>query len=44
MNAFAAAEQPGKSEELQRKLESLFERQNKSEVKPGHRFRRRFCA
>jgi hypothetical protein len=33
MNAFAAAEQNGKSAELQRELEALFERQNKSEVK-----------
>jgi len=33
MNAFAAAEQTGKSAELQRELEALFERQNKSEVK-----------
>jgi len=32
MNAFAAAEQNGKAEELQRELEALFERQNKSEV------------
>jgi ubiquinone/menaquinone biosynthesis C-methylase UbiE len=33
MNAFAAAEQTGKSEELQQELEALFERQNRSEVK-----------
>ena len=33
MNAFAAAEQNGKSAELQRELEALFERQNQSEVK-----------
>jgi len=33
MNAFAAAEQNGKSAELQRELEALFERQNRSEVK-----------
>jgi len=33
MNAFAAAEQNGKSAELQRELEALFERQNTSEVK-----------
>jgi ubiquinone/menaquinone biosynthesis C-methylase UbiE len=33
MNAFAAAEQSGKSAELQQELEDLFERQNKSEVK-----------
>jgi ubiquinone/menaquinone biosynthesis C-methylase UbiE len=32
MNAFAAAGQNGKAEELQRELEALFERQNKSEV------------
>jgi len=32
MNAFAAAEQNGKSAELQRELEALFERQNRSEV------------
>ena len=32
MNAFAAAEQNGKSAALQRELEALFERQNKSEV------------
>jgi len=30
MNAFAAAEQNGKSAELQRELEALFERQNTS--------------
>ena len=33
MNAFAAAEQNGKSVELQQELEALFERQNKSERK-----------
>ena len=33
MNAFAAAEQNGKSAELQQELEALFERQNKSESK-----------
>lgn len=33
MNAFAAAEQNGKSADLQHELEALFERQNKSEVK-----------
>jgi hypothetical protein len=32
MNAFAAAEQAGKSAELQQELEALFERQNRSEV------------
>jgi ubiquinone/menaquinone biosynthesis C-methylase UbiE len=32
MNAFAAAEQNGKAEELQRELEELFARQNKSDV------------
>ncbi len=32
MNAFAAAEQNGKSAELQHELEALFERQNRSEV------------
>jgi len=32
MNAFAAAEQNGKSAELQQELEALFERQNRSEV------------
>ena len=32
MNAFAAAEQNGKSEELRRELETLFERQNRSAV------------
>jgi len=32
MNAFAAAEQNGKAAELQQELESLFERQNKSEA------------
>jgi SAM-dependent methyltransferase len=32
MNAFAAAEQTGKAAELQQELESLFERQNRSEV------------
>jgi hypothetical protein len=30
MNAFAAAEQNGKSAELQRELEGLFERENRS--------------
>jgi SAM-dependent methyltransferase len=33
MNAFAAAEQTGKAGDLQRELETLFEHQNKSEVK-----------
>ena len=33
MNAFAAAKQSGKSAELQRELEALFERQNTSAVK-----------
>ena len=33
MNAFAAAEQNGKSAELQQELEGLFERQNRSENK-----------
>jgi hypothetical protein len=33
MTAFAAAEQNGKSAELQQELEALFERQNKSENK-----------
>ena len=33
MNAFAAAEQNGKSAELQQELEALFERQNQSENK-----------
>ena len=33
MNAFAAAEQNGKSADLQQELEALFERQNKSENK-----------
>ena len=33
MNAFAAAEQSGKTAELQKELEALFERENKSEVK-----------
>ena len=33
MNACAAAEQSGRSAELQREREELFERQNKSEVK-----------
>jgi ubiquinone/menaquinone biosynthesis C-methylase UbiE len=32
MNAFAAAEQAGKTADLQQELESLFERQNRSEV------------
>jgi SAM-dependent methyltransferase len=32
MNAFAAAEQNGKAADLQKELESLFERENKSEV------------
>jgi hypothetical protein len=30
MNAFAAAEQSGRAEELQRELEALFERQNEN--------------
>ena len=33
MNAFAAADQSGKSADLQRELEALFERENKSEAK-----------
>jgi hypothetical protein len=33
MNAFAAAEQTGKTAELQQELEALFERQNTSAVK-----------
>ena len=33
MNAFAAAEQNGKTAALQKELEDLFERQNRSEVK-----------
>jgi len=33
MNAFAAAEQSGKAADLQKELEALFERQNRSEVK-----------
>ena len=33
MNAFAAAEQSGKSAELQQELEALFERQNSSAIK-----------
>src|SRR3954470_12828841 len=33
MNAFAAAEQSGKSADLQRELEALFERENKSQAK-----------
>jgi SAM-dependent methyltransferase len=33
MNAFAAAEQSGKTADLQKDLEALFERQNRSEVK-----------
>src|SRR4029450_8813254 len=33
MNAFAAAEQNGKAADLQKELEALFERQNRSEVK-----------
>jgi SAM-dependent methyltransferase len=33
MNAFAAAEQNGKAADLQKELEGLFERQNRSEVK-----------
>jgi hypothetical protein len=33
MNAFAAAEQNGKTAALQQELETLFERQNTSEVK-----------
>ncbi len=33
MNAFAAAEQAGKSANLQQELEALFERQNKSQAK-----------
>jgi hypothetical protein len=33
MNAFAAAEQNGKAADLQKELEALFERQNRSETK-----------
>jgi hypothetical protein len=33
MNAFAAAEQRGKAADLQRELEALFERENRSEAK-----------
>jgi len=33
MNAFAAAQQSGKAADLQKELEALFERENKSEVK-----------
>ena len=33
MNAFAAAEQNGKTADLQKELEALFERQNRSEAK-----------
>jgi len=33
MNAFAAAEQSGKAANLQQELETLFERENKSEIK-----------
>jgi hypothetical protein len=33
MNAFAAAEQNGKAEDLQRELQALFERTNQSAVK-----------
>jgi hypothetical protein len=33
MNAFAAAEQSGKSADLQRELEALFERENRSGTK-----------
>ena len=33
MNAFAAAEQNGKAADLQRELEALFERENRSEAK-----------
>jgi hypothetical protein len=32
MNAFAAAEQSGKAADLQRELEALFERENRSEA------------
>ena len=32
MNAFAAAEEKGRSAELQRELEVLFERQNQSPI------------
>jgi hypothetical protein len=32
MNAFAAAEPGGKAAELEKELEALFERQNRSEV------------
>ena len=32
MNAFAAAEQSGKAADLQRELEALFERENRSET------------
>jgi hypothetical protein len=33
MNAFAAAEQSGKSADLQRELEALFERENSGQSK-----------
>jgi hypothetical protein len=33
MNAFAAAEQDGKSADLQQELEALFERENRSQAK-----------
>jgi hypothetical protein len=32
MNAFAAAERAGRAEDLQRELESLFERENRSQT------------
>ena len=35
MNAFAAAEEAGKSADLQRELEALFERENRSQAKDG---------
>jgi SAM-dependent methyltransferase len=35
MNAFAAAEQAGKSADLRRELEALFERENRSQAKDG---------
>jgi SAM-dependent methyltransferase len=45
MNAFAAAEQNGKTEELHKELEALFARETRSaRPKTPRRFRRRSCA
>ena len=44
MNAFEAAEKNGKAADLQKELEALFERQNKSRPQAPRRFPRPSCA